>query len=110
MAMTTQPVPVTVMEEAAARVKELGLQKEFDQMLEHTRQTVPGLRSIFVYLQPPYDTGDEPCVIIEAMMPNRGLPYNPVEDEWGAWRVNTFSPDVFRHFVMLTVYGDGHGR
>ncbi len=41
MSATTFPVSITP--EAAARVAELGMQAELERMLEHTRQTVPGL-------------------------------------------------------------------
>src|SRR4051794_24974808 len=53
--------PVTVSPEAAARVAELGLQREFEQIVEHTRQTIPGLRRLEVTLAPAHDTGDDPA-------------------------------------------------
>lgn len=103
--MATTTMPAAIAAEAAARVAELGLQREFVMMLDHTRKIVPGLRSITVTLAPPYDTGDEPCVIIEPLMDKPHLPYNPAEREWEKWIIQTFSPDVYRHFVMLAVYG-----
>ena len=62
---TSTTVPLTVLPEAAARVAELGMQAEFERMLQHTRQTLPGLRSIRVYLAEPYDTDNEPRVVIQ---------------------------------------------
>lgn len=103
--METTTMPATITPEAAARVAELGLQREFDLMLEHVRKIVPGLRSITVTLAPPYDTGDEPCVLIEVIMDNPHLPYDPTEMDWGKWKITTFSPDVHRHFTMLAAYG-----
>jgi hypothetical protein len=107
MAITT--IPVCITPEAAGRVAELGMQVELEQMLEHTRQTVPGLRAVEVQLALPYDTGDETTLVIQATkdFPHH-LTYDPTEDEWGQWKVTTFSPDVCRHFVMLTVYGTAH--
>jgi|SRR5580704_16556335 hypothetical protein len=102
---TATTVPLSVAPEAASRIAELGLQDEFDQMLEHTRQVIPGLRSISVLLAPPYDTDDEPRVIIEPTMDDPHLVHDRTEREWGRWMVNTFSPDVGRHFCLLTVYG-----
>ena len=58
--MTTAiDVKVTVTPEAAARVAELGFQKEFDQLIEHARTTIPGVRWIEVRMEPPYDTHDQ---------------------------------------------------
>jgi hypothetical protein len=106
--MATTTVPVTIEPEAAARVAELGMQAELERMLEHTRQTVPGLRAIDVQLALPYDTGDETSIIIQATMDNPHLEYDSTEDQLGAWKVDTFPPDVCRYFVILTVYGPTH--
>jgi hypothetical protein len=103
--MATTTLPVTIAPEAAAHVAELGLQREFDMMLERIRKIAPGLRSITVTLAPPYDTGDEFCVLIEVVMDNPHKPYNPAVREWGNWKIQTFSPDVHRHFVLLATYG-----
>jgi|SRR5947209_1951391 hypothetical protein len=90
---------------ASARVAELGMQKEFQLMLDHARQVVPELQLIRVTLEPPYDTGDEPYVTIEA---TRGGTYNgddPTQREWGAWLIDNFSPDACRHFSLQVLYG-----
>jgi hypothetical protein len=105
-ALTT--VPITVEPDAAARVAELGMQAELQQMIEHTRQVVPHLQNVRVVLEPPYDTGDEPYLTIYS---TRGGSYNgddPTQREWGRWKVTTFSPDVCRHFAMLVIYGNAH--
>src|ERR1043166_735019 len=102
--MEATTLPVTITPEAAAHVAGLGYQREFEMMLEHTRKFVPGLRSITVELAPPYDTGDEFCVLIEVLTdPPPELPDDPAETEWGNWKIETFSPDVHRHFAMMTV-------
>lgn len=103
--MSTTTVPVIITPEAAARVAELGMKAELERMLEHTRQTVSGLRSIEVQLALPYDTGDETSIIIEASMDDPHLEYDPTDTECGKWEVRTFSPDVCRYFVMMTCTG-----
>ncbi len=105
--MESTTIPLTIAPEAAARVAELGLQREFDLMLDQIRKVVSGLRSIDVTLAEPYDTGDEPWVLFEVCMDNPHLPYNPAERDWGNWKIQTFHPDVHRHFVMLAHYGPG---
>ena len=49
---TLADIPVTVSPEAAARVAELGMQAEFDQLLEKARRTLAGLRRMNVVLDP----------------------------------------------------------
>jgi hypothetical protein len=59
-------IPLTVAPEAAARVAELGMQAEFQKMLDHIPQVVPGLCRIEVTLWVPEDFDDDPRVTIEA--------------------------------------------
>jgi hypothetical protein len=108
--MSTTTVPITILPEAAQRVAELGMQAELECMLEHTRQTVPGLRSIEVQLALPYDTGNETTIVIEAARDDPHLDYDPTDMDWGGWQVDTFPPDVCRYFVMMSVYRPDHER
>ena len=107
---TLTEVPVSVSPEAAARVTELGMQADFDQMLEKARRTLAGLHRINVVLDPPYDTGDEPSVVIEAIRAENGVLTDPTEREWDNWRLNTFAPDVCRHFCLLVLFETPHAR
>ena len=104
--MTPTTIPITVTPEAVARVAELGMQAELDQMLEHTRQTVPGPRSIEVQEELPYDTGDETTIVIWVARDDPHLEKDTTDREWGRWLVRTFSPDVCRYFVMISFYGN----
>ena len=103
---TTTTIPITVTEEAAARVAELGMQREFEQMLEHTVQTVPDLKSVEVILAPPYDTGDYPRVILEASRTVPLVPPDETESQWWDWQIGTFPPRVCAHFLMQTLHGE----
>lgn len=98
-------IPLTITSEAAAHVAELGMQGAFEQMLEHARQTVPGLRAIEVTLEFNPETHDKPTVVIWSYMEDRGLEDDPTAMSWGRWKVTTFPPEVCEHFVMLTVPG-----
>ena len=100
----TTTIPFTVTPEAAARVAELGMQRELDQMLRHTLETVSALQSIEVHLAEPYDTGDTPSVIIEARRTGPLLLPDRTERQWGAWKVRTFPPEVCEHFLMMTAH------
>jgi hypothetical protein len=92
--------------EAAAHVAALGMQAEFDQMVAHAWQTLPGLSRIHVTLEPPYDTGDEPGVVLWAYLTIPWQQSVRVAEEYIRWEVTTFPPDVCRHFSLLTVPGD----
>jgi hypothetical protein len=88
--------------EAKAQIKEVGMQAEFDQMVQHTREVFPDLIDLEVTVTYPIEHDCEPSIVLWATLPHRGLKYDPREDEWGRWLVTTFSPDVFRHFCLLT--------
>lgn len=105
---STASIPIVVQPEAAARVAELGRKAELQQMIEHVRQAVPGLRSIEVVLSPPYDLGDTDRVVVEATMEDPGLEDDPTNRELGRWQVETFPPEVCEHFCILTLYGPDH--
>src|SRR5438876_596829 len=102
--MDQTTVPVTITPEAAARVAELGMQRELEQMIEHTKQTVPGLHAITVILEPCYDTRHEEGITIQALVDDPHLEYDPTEMDWGGWQVDTFPPEVCEHFLMTTTY------
>lgn len=103
----TEAIPLTITPEAAAYVVELGLQEPFEQMLGQVRQ-VPGLRSLRVWLQPPYDLGGGPSVIMEGVRDDPRLADDPVDRDFADWQSKQFPPDVFQHFTLLTYYGSEH--
>ena len=98
---TITNIPATVTPEATAYVAELGLQKEFEQILEHTRQTIPGVLS----LRAEYDSGygvDTPCVLIEATVRDRSAA-REAHKAWGVWSLTAFPPQVGLNFVLFRV-------
>ena len=97
---TTTSIPVTVTPEAAAYVAELGLQKEFEQMLEHARLTIPGLLS----LRADYNTGynvDPPYIDIQATVSDYEAAQE-ADDAWGLWHITAFPPQVGLNFALYT--------
>lgn len=105
---TTSEVLVTVTPEAAARVAELGFQKEFEQLVERARTTIQGVRWLEVRREPPYDTGDEEQVVIWIRIADNQLLNNPSIDTFIDWKLETFSPDVCWHISTVeTVAGPG---
>jgi hypothetical protein len=108
---TVTTIPLIVDQEAAEHIAQLGMQAEFERMIEYTRQTVPGLQHIHVWLQPPYDTGDDLGVIIEITRNDPWHLDDPTDEQWKLWLIETFSPDVLRHFTRLSQHEEtNHAR
>jgi hypothetical protein len=101
--MATTTILVTVTPEAAAFIAAVGQQREFEAMLERTKQTVPGLRAIEVELDDTPETGP-PGVIIWAHRDDPGPGRDRTDWNWGGWKVGTFPPEVCQNFVMLSNY------
>src|SRR5262245_9173959 len=102
-------IPVTITDEAREYVEELGMREPFQQMLDHAMTSIPRLRELRVTVQPAYDVG-APCVLFEAITAPPSVPDDPTQRNWGRWRVSTFPPEVFQHFVLLVVYGAADAR
>jgi hypothetical protein len=102
---TSTDVPVTIAPEAEARLTELGMHKELEQIIAHIREVVPELTAIEVAIAERYDTGGEPGVSIIAYSDR---PYH-AEDKtsWNLirWDVETFPPQVLEHLCTLLLYG-----
>jgi hypothetical protein len=103
--VNTPMIPVKVTPEAAERVAELGMQRELEQMLAHALRTLPGLRSLEVQLELPYDTGDETRITIEATRDKPNSIPDPAWQPWHDWVVSAFPPDVWSMIGLMSVYG-----
>lgn len=108
---TTATIPITIEPEAQARINELGMQREFEQMLEHTLRTIPDLRAIGVTPAYDYEEGGEPRITIDAYRPDPGPgKYDPTDQQWGEWQMRAFPPEVFQHFLLMSFYEPSNGR
>ncbi len=101
-------VPVTIRPEAAARVTELGMQEELQQMIEYARQAVPELAAIEVEVAERYDMGDEPGVSIVAYSDRAFAPEDTTSWEVRRWAVETFPPHVLQHLCILLTPGSAY--
>jgi hypothetical protein len=106
--MAAATIPVKVAEDAAARVAELGMQREFDQMIEHAKETLPSLRSIRVTLEyDPECPTNPPGVVIWAHrddLVEKGK-LDPADEDYTNWKISTFPPKVLWHITVISVYG-----
>ncbi len=110
--MATMTVPVTVTPEASERMAEVGVQREFEEIVEHIQQTVPDLRGIAVELHYYPDNNDDTKIVIWAKRePCRGeYKYDPTDNQFIEWFVRQYPPEVLLVFVMISDYEEGNAR
>src|SRR4051794_24902193 len=101
-------VPVVVTPEAATRIAELGMQAELERMLEHARQTIPGLQRLEVERAERYDLGEEPGVAIDAYTAQSWVAGAQTSGNWREWMINTFPPRVCEHFAFTILHRNSH--
>ena len=109
MAATTT-IPVEVTPEASARVEELGMQPEFEKMVEHTKQTVADLQWIEVTLFDDLEEPGAPRIVIAAWRKGPGMENDRTWDSWTDWVIRTFAPDIHCWFGFEVDYRDRHER
>ncbi|HEY7425511.1 MAG TPA: hypothetical protein VH682_14870 [Gemmataceae bacterium] len=103
-------VPLTITPEAAARVAELGMHKELEQMIAYVREVVPGLMTIEVVREECYDTRDEPGVSITAYSDQVFEAGDTTSWDSIGWAVKTFPPQVLEHLCILFSPGRPNAR
>ena len=94
-------VPVTITPQAEARLAELGMHKELEQMIAYVREVVPGLAAVEVTVAECYDSRDEPGVSITAYSDRVFEPGENASEEIDCRVVRTFPPQVLEHLCIL---------
>lgn len=103
-------VPVTFTPEAEARLAELGMRPQAEQMIAYVREAVPGLTAIEVTIEECYDTRDETGIRIEAYSDRVFEPGVNSSAKVDDWVVNTFPPQVLEHLCVLFSPGRPYAR
>jgi hypothetical protein len=107
---TTATIPVNVSAEAAARIVGLGMQREFEEMIEHAKQVLPGARWIHVTLEDsPEEPGDLRVVAWVHRPPPANADFDTADWDYAGWFVNAFPPEVCQHFCIISTYGGDDG-
>jgi hypothetical protein len=94
-------IQLTITPDAAVRVAELGMEAELAQMLEKARQTIPGLTRLRVVVLPPYDSGIDVSIGIEASSDEVWGTDDTTRVRWHRWRIAAFPPEVWSCFTLL---------
>jgi hypothetical protein len=104
---TASELPVLVTADAEDRIQALGLQRELATILEHTKQTVPGLRAVEV--TPFFDSPFAPHLMITVYkeQPQSGND-DLVRRDWDAWLMHTFPSHVAEWFLFDVDYRTDH--
>ncbi len=100
---TATTIPVIVAPEARAHIGALGLQRQFEQILDHTVQCVPDLQLVEVGLDEclQSDSPTNAAVMIRAYVPLPQEPDVSVEWAWDRWMIANYPPAVGVHFVFV---------
>jgi len=103
-------VPAIITPEAEARLAELGMRKEMEQMVAYLRETVPGLTAIGVEIAECYDSREETGVSVIAYSDRIFEPGESVSDKVDSWAVEKFPPQVLEHLGILFSPGNPNAR
>jgi hypothetical protein len=107
---TTIIIPVHIEPDAAARIQELGMSRQLEQMLGFLKQNVAGLRTVRVGLDAEANPRDEATVIITTHQVDPGPGPDRSYWSWLEWVAETLPPEVCRHFARQIAYETPDGR
>jgi hypothetical protein len=97
---TDTAIPTTIQPAASEFAARFGLGPQLAEIVEHIKQTVPGLGSVAVEFAPAYDSGEE-GILIHACRDARHLSHRQCWEEFSAWKIGRFPAEVGRHFSLI---------
>ncbi len=96
----TTTIPLEIQPQAAELVAEIGMQAEFEKMLDYLRNNVEGLTNLTVKWGDPCDTGVEPRIVIEGEVDRSFDSVYQTETDLHNWMIAIFPPEVWWRFPM----------
>jgi hypothetical protein len=105
MTPSTVTIPVNVTPDAAARLAELGLQAEVEQMINHAQDHLPDVVRIEVMLNERADPGIQFGISVEAYGTRPFNPSDHITGDLARWQVATFAPMVLEHLNLCYLRG-----
>ena len=106
----TATVPVIVTPEAADHVRQLGLEREFAQILDYVQRTAPELLRIEAVLDYDPDAPVPDAVLIRTVQPEPDRTDLTWKHAFNRWIIATYPPAIGVHFVLMPGYEARHGR
>lgn len=103
---TVAEIPVVILLPAADRALALGFWPEFKAMLEHTKDSVPGVLAISATYDDRWRDDDQHLIVIAAEVGEEDFHPRAPGTESIAWRldrwaIETFPPEVLEHFCII---------
>jgi hypothetical protein len=99
--MIATAVPVTIEADAAEQIDELGLRAEFEAILDHVLQTIPGLQHVEVSFPPSYEEPNE-TVVINGYGNWDDYQFSEYRDRYFQWVTETYPPEV-SYYILLSL-------
>lgn len=93
---------VEIDSDARVQIGKLGLERQFEEMIDHAVQSIPGLQRLHAVFPPNYEYEDD-MVFVHAYGPWNVDQMIQVGDDYFQWVRETYSSDVFG-YVLLTAY------
>jgi hypothetical protein len=111
MSTAVTTIPITVTPEARDFVRVKGYEHELEQILGHTMQTIPGLRSLRVIREINFTHEGDLGVTLEAVCdPEVLTTEKSPEWDWSRWLIAHYPPEVAMHFHFMSYEEENHGR
>ena len=110
---TIVQIPIEETPEASTLIDQLGKRPEMEAIIEHTRQTVPGLHSIEISVWYDHDEDKGPPHLVITGWRERGrLSRDDFQGEWdwAQWFIRAFPPDAKFLLSFEIQYRGSHGR
>jgi hypothetical protein len=98
----TAAVAFTISPEAAAYVKENGLEDTLQKMLDHIPMHFKDPQAIAVSMMTIYDENNRQQVIVDVTRPYLGPPDDPSDRLWDLWLIETFPPEKLEKITVLS--------
>jgi hypothetical protein len=101
-------IPTAIEPSAEQFAARQGLQAPLAEMVDHLKQSIPGLCNLAVEYAPAYDTGEE-GILFHACRELSDSANQACWERFSAWKIARYTPDVWRHFNLIVSSNNQHG-
>jgi hypothetical protein len=102
--MATMQIPVTIPQEVTDYVASLGLQAEFEEILDSLPEHYPNPSKIICEFDAGNPEEEDPSVIISPYLEDKGPTFPTPHMNWSRWAVQRFPGRDLYHFSIVEYY------